>query len=741
MNPENDSPLRSQEVRTISLLPSSSVEQNNIVSHLKQGHNVIVDAIAGSGKSTTIITVAKALPNKRFLQLTYNAMLRKEFRQTLEKQHIHNIDVHTFHSLGVRHFTSEACTDMGLRRVLYENLPMKTPIPTYDVCVLDECQDMTPLYYHFIKHTLQISQHHIQLLFLGDYMQCLYEFKGADARFLTMAESLWNQETFLRSTTFISCTLNMSYRVTNQMASFINEVMLGENRLRACRDGVPVYYLRNSRSNIEKIVIYHIKRILAEGDLPSDIFVLGPSVRGTMSNIRKLENSFVESDIPCHVPVVEGDKMDERVMEGKVVFSTFHAVKGRQRKYVFVVGFDQHYFSMYGRHLSPLECPNTLYVACTRATHQLFLLETNQWSTDRPLLFLKKSHHEMKQTSYIEFKGTPQTTFWEREHKEEKEQIHRISVTDLIRFIPENIMEHIAPKLLKLFVRIDDSTSNQHRFSNEDIPGIVQFRNGLFEDVSDLNGMAIPSMFYDHVLRTKKFSSEVDKMSSVLYQLILSEIRDMRPNEHVFLRQMFDTLPTSCHSISDYLYVSNMYSSFQERLYYKLKQIDVSEYTWLSEPTMKRCMDALSSMFTDVQTFMPEVTILNDQMEYAHSHIDTFLEHALSSSGTQKPTKFRFKARVDLITDTELWEFKCCSALSIDHFLQLIIYAWLWNMIPNHIQQSKRFYLYNIKTGERWELIGTLEDWSSIVVALLKGKYQTQETLNDDSFVRLYSSE
>ena len=299
MNPENDSPLRSQEVRTISLLPSSSVEQNNIVSHLKQGHNVIVDAIAGSGKSTTIITVAKALPNQRFLQLTYNAMLRKEFRQTLEKQHIHNIDVHTFHSLGVRHFTSEACTDMGLRRVLYENLPMKTPIPTYDVCALDECQDMTPLYYHFIKHTLQISQHHIQLLFLGDYMQCLYEFKGADARFLTMDESLWNQETFLRSTTFISCTLNLSYRVTNQMASFINEVMLGENRLRACRDGVPVYYLRNSRSNIEKIVIYHIKRILAEGDLPSDIFVLGPSVRGTMSNIRKLENSFVESDIPC----------------------------------------------------------------------------------------------------------------------------------------------------------------------------------------------------------------------------------------------------------------------------------------------------------------------------------------------------------------------------------------------------------------------------------------------------------
>ena len=392
----------------------ASPEQTNILSHVRQGHNVIVDAIAGSGKSTTIITVAKALPTKRFLQLTYNAMLRKEFRQTLEDQDIHNIDVHTFHSLGVRYFTSEACTDMGIRRIVYEELPITQTIPTYDVCVLDECQDMTPLYYHFIKHTLQISQHNIQLLFLGDYMQCLYEFKGADDRFLTMAESLWKRETFLRSRTFISCTLNMSYRITNQMASFINHAMLGENRIQACREGVPVYYLRNSRSNIEKIVIYHIKRILAEGDLPSDIFVLGPSVRGTMSNIRKLENSFVESDIPCHVPVIEGDKMDERVMDGKVVFSTFHTVKGRQRKYVFVVGFDQSYLSVYGRHLPPLSCPNTLYVACTRATHQLFLLETNQWPTDRPLTFLKKTHHELIQTAYTEFKGTPRPPFGTR---------------------------------------------------------------------------------------------------------------------------------------------------------------------------------------------------------------------------------------------------------------------------------------------------------------------------------------
>ena len=223
-------------------------------------------------------------------------------------------------------------------------------------------------------------------------------------------------------------------------------------------------------------------------------------------------------------------------------------------------------------------------------------------------------------------------------------------------------------------------------------------------------------------------------VSSVLYRLIASDMNDMRPNEHLFLRQTFDTLPQPCKTIADYLYLSNVYASFQERLYYKLKQIDLSEYTWLSENTMNRCMNELTQMFQGVKTVMPEVTIINYQMETAHVDIDSTLETVLS-----KDVKFRFKARVDLITDTDIWEFKCVHALSMDHFLQLLLYAWLWEMIPHNHEEKKRFYLYNIKTGERWELIGTMEDWSSIVFALLKGKYQTQVTIHDDAFVNLYS--
>jgi hypothetical protein len=56
---------------------------------------------------------------------------------------------------------------------------------------------------------------------------------------------------------------------------------------------------------------------------------------GINSNIRRIENALVETNIPCHVPMLETREIDERVINGKITFSTFHACKGRQRKHVF----------------------------------------------------------------------------------------------------------------------------------------------------------------------------------------------------------------------------------------------------------------------------------------------------------------------------------------------------------------------------------------------------------------------
>jgi len=63
-------------------------------------------------------------------------------------------------------------------------------------------------------------------------------------------------------------------------------------------------------------------------------------------------------------------------MRDKVVFSSFHQVKGLGRQAVVVYGANGGYFDhQFGRGLNPNVCPNTIYVAMSRALHTLVVCQ------------------------------------------------------------------------------------------------------------------------------------------------------------------------------------------------------------------------------------------------------------------------------------------------------------------------------------------------------------------------------
>jgi len=710
-----------------------SEEQQIILNNILEGHNVIVDSCAGTGKTTLILSVAKAVPQLKLLQMTYNSMLRFEVKDRVKNSGITNMNVHTFHSLAVRYYLPTCYTDTGIRYIILKDLPSLEKIPKFDIFVLDEAQDMTFLYFQLMAKFARDSGHLIQLLILGDYMQGLYEFKGADIRFLTFADLIWENFQCLKTQEFRNCTMKMSYRITNQMCKFINEIMLDENRMEACRDGAPVTYIRNSRMNIERIVAAEICKLLEQGYKSEDIFVLGPSVKGANSNIRQLENILVERGIACHVPMLENDKIDERVIGGKVVFSTFHCVKGRQRKFVFIIGFDNSYFKFYARTLPRNRCPNTLYVGGTRATHGLYLLESDNFRTDRPLEFLKKTHIEMKQTDYVQFRGNHQTLFEEETEENEIRDLqpgnkHNLTPTELIKFIPESVIEEISLILDRIFI-----SEKERAIEEIDIPNVIETKSGFFEEVSDLNGIAIPCIYYDYL--SEKWSGSRTN-SNVLMNLIGNSIDNMKANEHMYLKNIVNELPSKIETINDYLYVANVSVAVQETLYFKLKQIDREEYDWLSENMVTKCIRRLDNIIgSECTNTMPRIeeTIIHQSNDKAHSNIDEFLEPFFG-----KETKFRFTARTDLITEKTVWELKCTSKISIDHMLQVVIYAWLWRMnssSDNKKSDEKRFMIFNIKTNELLRLEANISDLNSIMVSLLKGKFQKPELKVDDEFI------
>ena len=687
-----------------------SEEQQLIIDYVKQGFNIQVQAVAGSGKSTTVLSLAKQCHDKKILQLTYNSSLRLEIKEKVKELELENISVHTFHSLAVKYYSSDSHTDTGMRNVLLKKPYPRVPIKPIDILVIDENQDLTQLYFQFTLKFLLDMGTKIQIICLGDYRQCIYEFKGADMRFLTFADKIWSRYIYIDNREFKHCTLKTSYRITDQMANFVNKALLGEEIMVTCRNGEPIYYLRYARQNIENCLVYNINTLLEGGAKPSDIFVLAASIKG--KSVRMFENRLVHENIPCYVPSYETAKLDERIIDGKIVFSTFHSVKGRQRPIVIILGFDNNYFTQFARNAPKDCCPNALYVGATRAQSKLFVVENDQFAGDRQLEFMKMNHKQLNDSNFVTFKGM-QRNFddYDGEFYDVKALIDKRyeTPTKMVQFIPDLVLSKINPILNKIYELSSNTTFDL------DIPNIVQTTNG-FEDVSEINGIAIPLYFYE------KKSQKI-----VLKDMVLQAIKEIKPNEQSYLKSFVSQLPETYEDISDYLFMANLYNSVQERLHFKLKQIQ--NYNWLNQEILDKCVMRLENLMENKET-TPEFEdmFIHNSMEEMHvQKIDPILHQHFP------PTVFfRFTAIVDVITDDCVWELKCTNSISIEHKIQLVVYAWLWEVME---KPAKKFKLFNIKTGEHYTLNYDLAELTEIVVMILKGKYFNQEKKSDNDFL------
>ena len=108
----------------MSKLPLISKEQQQIIHYLQKG-NVIVDAVAGSGKTTTNLYVAKQLRSQNILLLTYNARLKDETRNKVKINGLTNLEVHSYHSFCVKHYYDKSFTDTEIKNVIRNKYKQK----------------------------------------------------------------------------------------------------------------------------------------------------------------------------------------------------------------------------------------------------------------------------------------------------------------------------------------------------------------------------------------------------------------------------------------------------------------------------------------------------------------------------------------------------------------------------------------------------------------------------------------
>jgi hypothetical protein len=547
------------------------------------------------------------------------------------------------------------------------------------------------------------------LLLLGDRNQAINEFLGADKRFLTMAKSIWNND-------IVELPLATTYRLTKPMAAFINEVVLGDNRLVAVKEGVPVVYIRSEFFKMEYPVSVEIFKLLRSGVKPKDIFVLAMSVKNKF--IRNLENRLVANHIDVFVTNDTEEKISESVLEGKLIITTVNQSKGRERPYVFVWGFDSSYYSVATDVTYRDRCTSALYVAITRASKKLYVCDG-----DVRLPFLKKSIDQMSKTSYVQVIGNDTS---EKPYKEKlKTSIHDTSPTQLIAHLP-TVLTHELTTLVKSIIKLVKPVDEDNVV---DIPVITSTPSSTSEIVSDLIGVAIPAMYEQKTTLNNTIELYVRGLS----------LRSASPASKILLKHV-ESLPPKCTTVADFLYLANIYSASTEQLMSRLEKLKV--YNWLKQETVDECFNNLEIInvidlpSVDSSVDSPSLLSLN-KYEYGlninKDQINAFIYEKFGLSiGI-----INFSAVIDVLGLHDVYELKCVQDINLGHKLQLIIYSWLWNFGMKEVYGNRNFKLLNIRTGEMWQINYNHDIASEIVYKLLDNKYSIRTMIDDLSFLRL----
>lgn len=352
--------------------------------------NVAVQAVAGSGKTTTVLHIAEEFrkhSNGRILMLVYNKALREETEKKVQDRGLLNVmTVKTYHGYAWT-IDNSVNTDTGMINLTnaIENGSRQFTGMLPDLLILDELQDISMVFYRLVMHIIvraRLIKPDLKLCLLGDTRQAIYGFLGADTRFLTHPHISFDGH-------WEHMNLPVSYRLGPATAKFVNACLGREviQTLPRAYDPKPIYvacnpYPRTQRHTTPLLFIYdHVRNDL--GYYPSDIFILSPSLNKN-TPVRKLANAITKlRNDKLYIPRNDEEILNDSVMKNKLCFSTFHQSKGRERQCVIVLGKDT-VGTRYND--DPELMSNAMYVACTRASRQLVIVQSKgEWPRGVPI--------------------------------------------------------------------------------------------------------------------------------------------------------------------------------------------------------------------------------------------------------------------------------------------------------------------------------------------------------------------
>ena len=673
-------------------------EQKDILKTISRfDKNLHINAIPGSAKTTTCLQIARDNPLKRILLLTYNKRLRKETLQRLEG--LKNIDVHTFHSFGYNGFQEKSCkNDIGLQNICVTD--EHDVSFCYDLLIIDEAQDLTLLLYRFVKKCYSYFIWKCPIIVVGDSRQCIFSYKGADERFLSLASTIfqWN------SYPWIQKTLSVTFRCTPFICNFINSCLSSSDTLltsgrKNSPNTKPFYVFCDIFFPIK--IVQLIERVIYEEHASlHDILILFPSIRNTCKQnskeppVIKLCNMLSNRGFNICVQFDHTIDIDEEILQDKIWISNFHKIKGIERKHVFVFNFDSSYFNYYGRNLQNTILPNILYVALSRASCSLYVINHKN---NAPFNFINKESIR----TYCTYDDRELNSSYNTKQK----STEQYEDTDPI--FPSTFSQHVNTILLSTCI----AELSMQRYDRQRplcfASKTVREKHGSIENVSDINSEIINILLQrssGNICNLEKLFRETKVW---LFQHNLCHDRYVL-NDY----ETYDFADTSAVT-----YLATAIVSYKNKLIFRLKQLHT--YDWFSRNMIDKTYHYLEAFIERCV----EIPFYEEHVEIRDTHFNRSF--------------FGYIDCYDIQTDT-VYEFKCTNIIDDKHIIQTLVYRYMMDlMIPDTCYGMKTSYIYNMKTNECVEITASHGTIKSIIERILQSKNNDGSYFqNNNDFIR-----
>lgn len=618
-----------------------SNEQLKILKEIKNA-NCVIDSVAGCGKTTTLCMIAMAYRLDNILALMYNTRQRRDTKKVLKLRRLNNIEVHTYHSVAYHNYGSDCMRNSDIEKIIKENRP-KNNYFSYDIIIIDETQDFTDLYYEFVCKIIKDNKETPKIIILGDFMQEINVFNGSNIDYILNPEKYFSDN-------WNHLMLTKTFRLTKPMVKLVNAVneyfIRGTRLLISDKDSniKPKYYVCNT-----EFVYLTLCKYLDAGTKPHDIFILTPSIRNNRQ-ISKLSNMLTSNNIPIYVSNDTAFKSDD-AMNGKLIISTIHAIKGGERPIVMLLGFDD---SVLPNMLNdnPVNRSAIIYVALTRAKEELLIFHHYENAFIVPPEIIHR---------YCDFSIEVRDFKHNYLSKKGKSLKENYCVTDMVKYLSHKLIQECKSYIIETVERPPMNNLAIEYGISGTVSSIV---NKSVEEVADINGFLVPAYHSQFCFNFKALIDYFHRLykNTPFFKLVDGYISELGELSDEIL---FDGLE-SCE-IEKLTRAATIYNGLCNKLFFKIEQI--KDFNWINREFLDACSARMSEQLSMQTNY--EVPVSNNKIN----------------------------GIIDAVDGDIVYEFKCTSMIEDEHLLQLALYSYL---MPN-----KTYKLFNIYTGEIRSIVVT----------------------------------